>query len=277
MLKLIIITGVLALGANAEIRCTSGTVGSTCPDVAPVCCFIEGRFTQGCCRIDEVCEATGCAQAPPMNTSWSDLTESAVTIHFTAAQIITFVAIVLVVLGSVFFSVCGGAQASKRLADFTARRAAARARAAEPSSDDDAVDSGDEKAFRRELNDKKLLTTTTTPSPKPEEGKAAAIDPRQEHGDDDADEGEDAEEKDCLISKGNVDTPSRVGSEVSGGSGAPGASGASKVGSCVLCTAVVDCLLLDCHHSVVCSACAKRLKYCPECKRKIRRRKHIYV
>ena len=279
----------LAVGAAAEIRCTQGTVGSTCPDEAPVCCFIQGRFTLGCCRVDEVCKPNGCAPAPPINTSWTGLTDSKVTIHFTGWQVATFVLVALAVLGGIFFLVCTGATASKRFAEFAARKAEERRRAAEPNSDDDAVDSDDERAFRKELQESKSEqrptlassdeTTTTAALTVNAVSEKTKKDLRQENNGDDEEE-DDSQEKDGLLSSlrkeetktttvVSVSTP-RV-SEV-------GSVGASAVGTCCLCNdALVSCVFMDCHHSVVCSSCSKRIKYCPDCKKKIRRRKHIFV
>jgi hypothetical protein len=52
----------------------------------------------------------------------------------------------------------------------------------------------------------------------------------------------------------------------------------SRLMRCMKCRRTgVNCLFLDCEHTVTCTSCAARLKRCPECKRVIKKRKKLFV
>jgi hypothetical protein len=267
----------LASTIDAEIRCAQGGIGNTCPDEAPVCCFIGSEFSMGCCRAGQYCTDTGCAEAQlPTNTSWSGFESVSMMVHLSVVNIIVVFCIASGLLVGCFLCVCGCGQAKARGREKIALLLAERRRRREPNSDDDYDVSSDEESRYR----KKLVPGKTERRRSGEANAKTTCNMRAQRTIEDGLENDgtgDQSREETGTNPAAAPTPSDDSqTSVPADPGTPQAPN-SHVELCSVCRAEpINIVLLDCSHSVCCEYCARHLKRCPECHALIRRRKKIF-
>ena len=233
--------------ADAVIHCTEGREASTCPDTAPVCCFAGSEFSLGCCRVEETCTERGCQMAslPDNATGWTFLGDTTVKVHLTVWELIAALMIFATIVILIFLTVCGCSELRVKMIAVARRRAEERMRRRQPTSDDEAVESDEERSYRASLMARRQEMLSA-------EERSEAANRREElrakrlteaNGKLAVDDDDDVEEGVCHICKKEA----------------------------------VSVMFFDCTHSVSCATCSPHVKYCPQCKKKIRRRKKIFV
>jgi hypothetical protein len=224
-----------AAALQTGIHCASGTVAHSCPNTAPVCCFMSTGESAGCCMINTLCDPRtgGCKPGPrpPHNETPVVLHDTTESVHMTVGHLVLVIAIMVGILVAAFVLVFAWFGVRRHASE----RAEERRRMLQEQSDDDAdgdsVTSDDEALLRREAG-------------------AAAATAVDVNGD----------APPAPVSPGRADDAT------------------AEMARCCICkTREVDSLLLPCAHTVLCHACAKRMKRCPDCDKVIKRRKKIFM